>query len=170
MDYVIKKGGHSSDRMFPFLTFKNKVVFDVKFIGSFRYRIKKQKDTNKLIGLSDSWHHHRNSVRVGWRWNSVANNVELMAIIYSNGYRTIKHLKFLPTSKRVLITIEIKDKQYSIKINHEEFLFERTSNWGFIRYGLSPYFGGDTVAPKDFRFTIKRIKNTCRSVKTKKHK
>ena len=165
MDYKIKKGEHSSDRMFPFFAFSKKLVFDVKFIGSFSYRIKKQKDTNKLIGLSDSWHHHRNSVRVGWRWNSVAGNVELMAIIYNNGYRTIKHLKFLPSSKRVLISIEIQDNHYSIKINNEEFLFERTSRWKFIRYGLFPYFGGDTVAPKDFRFSIKKIKKIVASVK-----
>jgi hypothetical protein len=158
MRYKIKKGEHSSDRIFPFLTFSNKHVFDVSFIGSFMYKIKKQKDTNKLIGFSDSWYHHRNSVRVGWRWNNVVGNVELMAIIYNNGKRTIKHLKFLPSSKRVLIKIEITPNNYLIKINHEEFLFERTSKWGFIRYGLFPYFGGDTVAPKDFRFTITKIK------------
>ena len=154
---TIKKGNHRSNLRFPLLTFKKSIKVEVKFIGDFSYSIKKQKDANKLFGLSDSYHHHKDSVRVGWRWNNIVKKVELMVIVYSGGNRTIKHLRYLPINKRITIELEVKEGEYIIKLNNDEYSFERTSKWWFLRYGLFPFFGRTTVAPKDFQFTIKKI-------------
>lgn len=157
MRRVIKKGKHISNYI-PKLTFSNKISGYVTFEGDFSYSIDKQKDTNKLIGLSDNWSHHKDSIRIGWRWNTKNECIELMSILYSGGQREIKSLKLLYKEDDKDITIEyevmILPKYYSIKIDGCNFLIKRTSSWNFIRVILQPYFGGTTVAPKDFNFVI----------------
>ena len=155
MKRVIKKGCHISN-FFPKLTFSSKIKGFVTFEGDFSYEIEKQKDTNKLIGLSDSWSHHKDSIRIGWRWNKKNECVELMSILYSGGNREIKPLLLLSKEKDATISyeIEILPKNYKITINGGEYLIDRKSTWNFLRVKLQPYFGGTTVAPKDFSFNF----------------
>ena len=89
MIYKISKGNHKS-KIIPSLTFKSKISGLVCFKGDFSYDIgKEQKDTNKILGLSDSWHHHINSIRLGWRWSNEYNCIEIMTIQYKNKVRII---------------------------------------------------------------------------------
>ena len=153
MKRVIKKGCHISN-FFPNLTFSSKINGFVTFEGDFSYEIEKQKDTNKLIGLSDSWSHHKDSIRIGWRWDKKRECIELMSILYSGGNREIKPLLLLSKDKDATISyeIEILPKKYKITINGGDYLIDRKSTWKFLRVKLQPYFGGTTVAPKDFSF------------------
>ncbi len=155
MKRIIKKGNHISNYI-PKITFSNKIKGFVTFEGDFSYSIDKQKDTNKLIGLSDNWSHHKDSIRIGWRWNKKNECIELMSILYSDGNREIKPLLLLPNNNNVTINyeVEILPEHYSITINGSNFLIDRTSSWNFIRVILQPYFGGTTVAPKDFKFNF----------------
>jgi hypothetical protein len=81
-----------------------------------------------------------------------------MSILYSGGKREINSLMLLPKKNDVDVTVAyevaILPKYYSITINGSNFLLKRTSSWCFIRAVLQPYFGGTTVAPKDFRFNF----------------
>ena len=155
MKQTIKKGSHISN-FFPKLTFSKKINGFAKFEGDFSYEIDKQKDTNKLVGLSDNWSHHMDSIRIGWRWNSKNECIELMSIVYRGGKREIEHLLFLEKKEDVTISyeIEILPSNYRISINGSSFLFERKSTWSSLRVKLQPYFGGTTVAPKDFKFDL----------------
>jgi hypothetical protein len=79
-----------------------------------------------------------------------------MSILYSGGKREINSLMLLPNNKNVTINyeVEILPEHYSITINGSNFLIDRTSSWCFVRVVLQPYFGGTTVAPKDFKFNF----------------
>lgn len=153
----IKKGNHYST-FFPRITFTNRLKGTAEFVGDFSYAIEKQKDTNKLIGLSDNWFHHLDSIRIGWRWNAKRNGIELMSIQYKDSIRDIQFITFLPKEEGESIKFEyelgIQKDNYFIRINQTKVIILRTSKWNSLRVILQPFFGGTTPAPKDFIFKI----------------
>lgn len=159
MVFQIKRGCHRS-RLIPSITTSTKISGKFKLIGDFSYEIQKQKDTNKLFGISDNFHHHIDSVRIGWRSNNVTNLVELMCIRYHKKTRDIFHLCYVETNIFYNFEIEILEDFYRIKIWNKDLDFKvecycpRESNWSFIRYLLYPYFGGKQSSPKDFEIEI----------------
>jgi len=158
--FTIKKGNHYSNRLwFPFLTLKRKINFTIKFENSLYYKLSsntKQKDTNKIFGISDSWHHHKNSIRIGWR---VINEfVEFMCYYYVDGkhYSQIIYVTEIKNSNKSFNgSIEIQKDKYIVKFKNGTCIIGRKSKWFGIRYLLFPYFGGTTVSPKDFKINIK---------------
>lgn len=154
MEYNIKKGKHYSDVIMPKFRV-NQISGIVKFIGDFEYHIDKQKDTNKLIGLSDSYYHHVDSIRIGWRWSEVANKLEIMTILYRDSKRSIEHLCYVEDmNKEYDFEIKILSDYYLVIFNKTCVFIDRTSNWCFPRFVLKPYFGGTTKSPKNFKFDI----------------
>lgn len=145
----IKKGTHKPFRL-PELVLKNTIKGFVLFNGDFSYKIDKQEDTNKLFGFSDGWHHHQDSIRLGWRYYN--DELEIMTITYSNGKRNIKHLTYIESNTTYSFSIQIKGNEYIVNFGSSETIINRTSKWVFLRYVLKPYFGGSTKAPKDFKF------------------
>jgi hypothetical protein len=161
MEYTIKKGHHYSDNLFPHFTFKKGIYGSFKFTSDASYNIDKQEDTNKLIGLSDSYYHHDSSFRLGWRWDYKENKLQLMYIHYNKGVATRKPLMYINLDTEYIFKIQIKKDKYLLhvlgpegNINEE---FQRDSKWWFLRYVLYPYFGGTTKAPKDFNIEIEYI-------------
>lgn len=153
MVYEIKQGKHRSG-YFLKLTCKNKLSGVIEFIDDVSYKIDLQKDTNKIIGLSDNWHHHKDSCRLGWRWNLIEEKIEIMTIVYSRGKRTIKHLCFAEEDKEYQFEIIITRNSYILRFNTDIAIIRRTRRWKFIRSILHPYFGGKTKSPKDFNIKI----------------
>tara|TARA_Y100000034_G_scaffold29728_2_gene36220 strand:+ start:1034 stop:1564 length:531 start_codon:yes stop_codon:yes gene_type:complete len=101
---------------------------------------------NKLIGLSDGWHHHKNSARLGWRWREYEEMIEIVSYCYVGGVRTIKHIMFCSPYKTYPFRIIITKKCYKISFGHITVLTKRKSNWGFVRAVLPFYFGGKPTA------------------------
>jgi hypothetical protein len=149
----IKKGNHYST-IIPHLKFGRTVAGTVKFIGDFFYELspEKQSDTNKLIGLSDNWSHHKDSIRIGWRCNDKIGKFQVMAIVYQNGHRTIKLIDEFAPNKQYFFQVSITNKNYIVIFNDKSIVFDRFSMWIGPRVILQPYFGGTEVAPKDFNF------------------
>jgi hypothetical protein len=154
MIYTIKKGKHRSTYV-PEFTCKNAIIGTFEFVDDPKYTIDKQKDTNKMIGLSDAIHHHWNSIRIGWRWNKEMNNVEFMTILYQRGKRTIEHLCYMGSTYNVFILI-IKENSYVVTVNDTTRIIPRKSRWQGPRVVLKPYFGGTTAAPKEFTIDIQK--------------
>lgn len=154
MRFLIKKGRHYPNITFPVFRFSR--VLDGTFYlkGDFSYAVPKQKDTNKLIGLSDGIHHHTNSIRIGFRWDPVKEKTELMSIRYVNGTRYIDPITFIDTNTLYYFRIEIKKSHYLLSINNKTVSLLRESKWFLPRIVLKPYFGGTATAPKDFNFKI----------------
>lgn len=148
----IKRGNHYST-IIPRIKLGRTIGGTVKFIGNFAYDIgEKQSDTNKVIGLSDNWHHHKDSVRIGFRFNKKLLKYQAMAIVYENGFRTICYLCEFMTNKEYKFEIRITKNSYQVWFNGKHAIFDRTSKWFGPRVILQPYFGGTEVAPKDFKF------------------
>jgi hypothetical protein len=147
MIYTINKGKHRST-LIPTFTIKDSINGVFTFIDGYQYSIPKQKDSNKLIGLSDNWLHHIDSVRIGWRYNPrYPEMVEIVAIIYNNSKRSIFPITHIEPNKKHYFSIEILDEYYKIKINKTVVAARRTSSFDFVRYQLNPYFGGDLASP-----------------------
>jgi hypothetical protein len=158
MIFTINKNTHKSFR-FPRLTFERKIVGQFNFLSGYDYEIDNQKDTNKLIGISDDIHHHSNSIRIGWRYFN--EKIEISAIVYSNKKRTITKITEVLPNTFYNFSIKIQKENYVININHDiEFIIERKSKYRFIRYILFPYFGGKTKAPNKIQINLKyKLKN-----------
>jgi hypothetical protein len=155
MTYIINKGKHRST-LIPTFTIKDSIAGVFTFIDGYKYSIKKQKDSNKLIGLSDSWLHHIDSVRIGWRYNpKYPDMIEIVGIIYNNAKRSIFAITHVEPNKPHYFAIDILDDYYKIRINKSVVAAKRTSTWDFVRYQLNPYFGGTEPAPNKISIDIK---------------
>ena len=157
MKFKIKKGNHYPNLTFPRICFSK--VLEGPFIleGDFSYEILKQYDTNKLIGLSDGFHHHLNSIRLGFRWSTKEAKTQLMIIRYLNGERFIEPIDYIQSNTLYYFRIEVRKTHYLVTVNSQTFTLLRESKWFLPRVLLKPFFGGTTPAPKNFNFNINLI-------------
>lgn len=153
MVYKIRKGCHRAG-WFLRLTKSRGIKGKIKFLSGFDYNIKNQKDTNKIVGLSDGWFHHINSVRLGWRWNLIENRIEIMTIVYSNKKRTISHLCFTDGGVESDYEIILNKNNYTFRFDNIVYIAHRSSRWNFYRYCLYPFFGGKEKAPKEIKLEL----------------
>lgn len=135
--YTIKKGRHYSGFRFrPFIKCKD-ITVAVKFTDSCRYlgnTVQMSEQVNKLCGFGAILH-HRNSLRIGWRYDPIADKVLLYTYEYKNKERTIQRFDEVRINQTKRIKIKSK-KAY----------------W-FGKY-LYPYFGGKAPAPHDMEIKI----------------
>lgn len=152
---IIKKGKHYCNSWWwpPYFCFGYKLKGAFAFKGNFSYN--SNGDTNKLIGLSDGFKHHKNSIRIGWRYDAKTDKVELSAITYVNGNRQIDQLFKVNTYTKIDFEITIKKDRYELIINESYCIFNRVSKWFLPRLILKPYFGGKNKAPKDFEIVVR---------------
>ena len=143
MIFTIKQGNHTFFHL-PRLTFKRKISGYFKFITD----IPETDYTNKIIGLSDNFHHHKDSVRLGFRGKVAC------AIFYTNGFRTIIPICEWKEDEKNQFEIKIMNNYYSVKVNDNVVVHERSSNWILMRYRLSFYWGGKSPAPKTVKIEI----------------
>jgi len=153
MIFTIKKHTHKSFNI-PRLTLKKEIKGYFNFISGVPYKIKNQKDTNKLIGLSDALHHHKDSVRIGWRYIPENDFIEISAIVYSNKKRTITKITEVHPKTFSHFSIKIDSENYIINVNNKEVYIPRTSKYKCVRYILYPYFGGKTKTPKKIKIKM----------------
>lgn len=151
MIYTIKKGCHYSS-IFPKFTCNDHLSGTITFLNDCSYQIERQGDTNKIIGLSDNWHHHKDSIRLGWMYYK--NRYQIMTITYSKGKRKITYLCDFEVGKTYNFSIEIHSKHYVVSFDEIVSKIDRYSNWNSLRVVLKPYFGGITKAPKTFKIKI----------------
>lgn len=150
-----------------------KVYWDTKWLSfdeSIRYFLgaEDQSDVNKLFGFSYGYH-HKNSDRIGFRYNIENSNVQLILYSYSNGHRlpsmivgtvevnepfTISLRVELLDDKRIVSTklVHLKQDMTREYANTKSFTInidDTTSKNKFFKYSLGLYFGGNNVAPHD---------------------
>ncbi len=143
----IKKNTHKRWR-FPRLTCKNSVR------GAFQLNtdIPETEYTSKIVGLSDNWHHHKDSVRIGIRKKN--GQIKAYGIFYISGQREIVEICDIEVGKINWFNIFIADDTYFIEVNDKTVENIRTSNYNFIRYTLFPYWGGKEKAPTDIEINL----------------
>jgi len=102
------------------------------FTDSCRYEYKNnqiKEQINKLGGFG-SLRHHKNSKRIGWRYNQEQDNIELYSYNYTKGVRTIEYIKSVEFNKLEKVLLHTEKPFKSGKL-------------------LFPYFGGKAEATKN---------------------
>ena len=161
MVYKIKKGNHYSC-FIPSISFNDTFNFQIKFLSDPSYiskSDKNQEDVNKIFGVSDSFHHHISSVRIGWFYDTKLKANQLVVYSYSNRIVRVDNLGLFNKNEVLDITLIIVKNHYLVhrKDTGSFQLIPRESNWNGPRYILHPYFGGNEVADKDYLIEIKRL-------------
>jgi hypothetical protein len=164
MIYTIQKGSHRSTWL-PKFTLSTSIGFSFKFLCDPSYILDNksdQEDTNKIFGISDSWYHRRHSVRVGWRYDDKLQKSILCVYSYRDGEHYVEDLGEIEQDVDTYIRIKINKNYYKVdtleapffSIPKKTIVVPRTSKWCGPRYQLFPYFGGQQVAPKQFKIEI----------------
>jgi hypothetical protein len=156
MIYTIQKGDHRSNWI-PSLTFKKSLYFVFEFLSDPSYTLANksdQEDTNKIFGISDSWYHRRHSIRIGWRYDDKLQKSICSVYYYRDGRHYIEDLGEIVEGQPYLCIIDISKDDYTVISLNKKVIIPRTSKWWGPRYQLFPYFGGQQVAPKQFKIEI----------------
>lgn len=148
MIYKIKPGNHRSV-WFPQVTFKRSICFTFTFLS----KMYETEHTNKVYGLIDGIFPHHNSIRVGFR--KIGDNIELSAIVYNDGVRTITPLKLIKPFYVTTASIVKHRNTYEIILDLERFVFKRTSRFNLFSFRLFPYWGGVPTANSLIKIEIR---------------
>lgn len=164
----IKSGHHyPTPFTFPKLYSKNNLEINttVSFDDTAKYDIgKDQTDINKLLGFGYNLH-HLNSDRIGWRYVSSKDKIELLLYSYNRKERVKKHICYVDINEDVLINFYVEFKNgfryvYS-KITTNKKIYYTKAKFHkpiiVLLYGLSLYFGGNIAAPHDINIYLKKI-------------
>ena len=163
--YFLHKGKHRAEP-FRFVTRflqtrlckEREIDIDVRFWNNCRYHIEGEDmyDINKLCGFTMGTV-HKNSFRIGWRYNEKEDNIELFYYSYVNGERFFSYLCsvdfMFPT--HIYMSFQYSDSlkgcETVIRVDDGEYKFFDIALNHRLRfsYPLSIYFGGDKTAPND---------------------
>ena len=152
----IRKGTHAPLRL-PSIVTSSEIARLVQFTPSCRYDIgSDQSDINKLFGVGYLPHHHHNSARFGWRYDTASGMIEVLAYWYANKERMWESLKFVAIGSRNTMVIRRHENMHEFYIGKERLQIALPScEVGFL---LHPYFGGNRTAPHDITINITDIK------------
>lgn len=151
--YTIPKGEHSSDHPIKLYTGKSSFNFSVNFDESCRYDLGTidQLDINKLAGISFGYH-QTNSIRIGWAYNVINQNIDLYSYCYLNGNRLTDTIGScsIGVDTSIKLNLNFKANTFNITLNggtNHEFIYK----YPFLKLGyyLYPYFGGNNPAPHE---------------------
>ena len=136
-EYRIKKGKHYSGFRFrPFIR-KSEMTVIVNFDESCRYlgnTIQMTEQINKLCGFG-SILHHRNSIRIGWRYCPFNDHILLYTYEYKKGVRII-------------------DKFDKVRIGQTKKLKLKSKRVYWLGCYRFPFFGGKAPAPNNLKINL----------------
>ena len=154
---IIKKGTHAPLRMPAILFDCVALRYEVEFTDSCRYNVgEDQGDINKLFGIGQFPHHHKNSVRYGWRWVEDMGQIEILAYWYAFGMRESRHIGWVNIGEKLIYQIDGSGPFWTLVFNWTTRLTIPLKPCR-IGYLLLPYFGGNKTAPHDIEIKIKRV-------------
>ena len=172
--FVIKKSRHYSlriNRPFPseykFALAPNVLRFTAIFADGCKYESENPDiidDINKLYGINFGINWHRDSVRIGWRYNANLRVIELYLYSYVKGKRKFSHLMNVHTFEAVHFTmfharkvdkviVEVCTSNEDGETTTTDAVIGVKNSW--IRFKLFPYFGGNMPAPQDMKILIR---------------
>lgn len=117
-----------------------------------------QSDWNKLMGITTD-RIHKNSIRIGWRWNPQSQKVELGFYGYLDGARFMPMLTDVAPGQS--IDCELRMTNTSITARAGSVTRTETGSLGasfpttWVLH--SAYFGGDETAPHDIHITVDNV-------------
>ncbi len=162
--YSIDKGRHRSGMYFRPSYKPYEISYNVMFLNGTDYiekleNLKKfSKDWNKLFGVSFLWHHN-NSIRIGWRYDTDSDLIQLCLYLYNKGKRIIHPLSGMVREGEFLtVTLKFGYRSNTVTaqvVNHSDSRSSEIKVKGFdyplikLGYRLFPYCGGNIPALKE---------------------
>ncbi len=156
--YSIYRGNHFSIGNRSLILTSNKLYIKVKFSSSCIYELDSdQGDINKLIGFTDCYGLvHDNSARLGWRWNTIKQKIEIFTYTYNQGKVNYLFITDANIDSEYNASISISNDKYIYSFDNISLTINRgCSNNVNIGTILYPYFGGNRTAPHDIFIKIK---------------
>lgn len=173
--YLIKKGWHYSVNLLSLFQspiklalvkekfFNHAITF---MFGSGCTQVADQ--INKLYGLTLGWNVHKNSVRVGWKWDADFQKINLYAYYYLNGLRKWVYIcsvnqfeeydaSIVNAADEAEIKVLIYDKNSFLIGGTVIFFRHFCKNVPIIKWKLFPYFGGKEKAKQDVKIYLKEM-------------
>jgi hypothetical protein len=162
MIHVVKKGHHYFKPHHNKITFEKTIFKRVVFEYDCKYDLSDddQLDINKLFGVGFFPHHHRNSIRYGWRWNNDRHVIELFAYVYDRGKRKAQYILDLKIGVQYTLCLFINTENCLFVIQDQRgwtirtLLIKHTIPIMLLGYTLHPYFGGNKTAPHSMTINI----------------
>jgi hypothetical protein len=164
--FEIKSGHHKSDHDFVARPHLGRHVdralrFRATFASDAAYTTQaasNQSDWNKLMGISTD-RIHKNSIRIGWRWNPATSRVELGFYGYLNGTRLSQQLAEVALGQP--IDCELHMTNLGLTASAGGHSHTESGSLGVslpLTWVLhSAYFGGAETAPHDLHVTVTDI-------------
>lgn len=167
MWYKIKKGKHRASPLSLGIHFgKTSESYEVIFDDSCRYQLdeENQLDWNKLVGWSYGLH-HKNSIRIGWRYNQDSRMIQLCIYTYENGIRKESGFRSIQLGVKYKLTLDYYNPHLSLRVTspysyRQDFIlntiFDSKPTWG---YNLGLFFGGNLSQPnkEPMRIYLKKL-------------
>jgi len=152
----IKKGTHAPLRLPQLLVSPKLLCYRVAFTHSCIYDIgNDQGDINKLFGIGYFPSHHKNSVRIGWNYETVTGKICLWVYWYKDGRRCWDYLRSVDIGMTYYFKIYIGDGEHTIDVSGRRYTVDTEPQK--IGYLLQPYFGGNKTAPHDIIIDMQKI-------------
>lgn len=130
--------------------------YEVTFTDSCRYEIDTdQSDINKLFGVGYFPHHHKNSVRFGWRWYN--DRLEVLAYWYQKGVRSSSYICDVELNTPTVFRIDILRDVHILTVMGNPVKTDILVPGRWFGYFLRPYFGGNRVAPHNITIKLRRL-------------
>jgi hypothetical protein len=145
-------------------SFSRQQHFQVRFRDDVRYTTtdpQNQWDWNKLLGFTTN-RIHKNSLRLGWRWDPTAQLVRLGFYGYRDSKRTMVDLASVPIGTWADVSITFSDTAMSVTVNgvtHQETGDLGVADWVSVStwFQRTAYFGGDEKAPHTMHIDIRGL-------------
>jgi hypothetical protein len=164
--FTVKAGRHHSDHDFVARPHLGKRVdralkVHATFAADAAYLTRnpaKQSDWNKLMGLTTD-RIHKNSIRIGWRWNPASQRVELGFYGYLNGARFMRQLTDVAPGQAVDCELRMSNQGLTARAGNASH-----TESGSLGVSLpltwvlhSVYFGGEETAPHDLHVSVSNV-------------
>src|SRR4051812_2999465 len=165
-DFTIKSGHHKSNHDFIARPHLGKNVdrglsFTATFSADAAYATQSaanQLDWNKLMGLTTD-RIHKNSIRIGWRWNPRTQRVELGFYGYLNGARFMQQLADVAPGQSIACELGMTNHGIYARAGSASHTESGSLGASFpLTWVLhSAYFGGDEKAPHDLHVAVSSV-------------
>jgi hypothetical protein len=164
IEFKIKKGNHLSNPLIIKSGSYKSFECEVEFTESCKYQLNEQDqgDQNKLFGfgfankIPFSNPAHTNSIR--WTWTYIGeDNIQLIPYWYEDGIRKFgfEYKKTIKIGEKIKLSIYVKDT-YVLTFNNESISipYNKIKSNAWV---LTPYFGGNNVAPHDIKIIFHKF-------------
>ncbi len=154
MLYTIKKNRHRACPLkFGIWYNKTNISKKVTFLSTYPFN----RSVNKLFGIGYFWNHHKESARIGFRYEG-SGYFKLYAYCYVIGSRITREICQVPINTEITCSIDITNNKYIFKVSYNSapvsivtVNFNHKKKWSFP---LNLYYGGTNKAPNEIKVKI----------------